>query len=973
MFGSISRAFLQIFVLVLSFAGIGLAGQIIYVDADSPGGDGSSWEVAFRYLQDGLAVTGANGQIRVAQGTYVPDQNSVNPDGSGDRKATFQLISGVSIYGGYAGFGESDPNARDVDRHETILSGDLLGNDFEEAMPAEFGNERTRAENSYHVVAGIGVDETAVMDGFTITAGYADGRNEYRGGGGMYNAVGGATLSNCTFTRNWTDQIGGAVWYEDDGRAEFIHCRFIGNAAGGTGGAIANSSGSRKFVNCLFTGNVGNAEGAGAIYNRDEMALVNCSVIGNSSGLTGGISNYSGSISLDNCILWANSNGQSGNETAQIVASEHSNTTVNFCCIQGWTGDLGGTGNTGADPFLADADGADNVFGTEDDNPRLLPGSNCLEAGDNSAVPATLLSDLDGYPRITDGVVEIGAYEGTVSQAILLSTELLTVPEGGTGTFGVSLATDPQASVEVAVAFRSGDVDVAVVSGSILTFDSGDYSAPQLVTVAAPEDAGYLHGRALIGIESEGLRPVGVTVDEHDNEPTTGIVYVDDDSPGGDGMTWANAYSSLQDALRVAERNPQVWEVRVGQGVYRPNEVAGGVPGDREPSFVLMDGVTIQGGYAGLGAVDPNVRDVELYETILSGDLNGDDEGFANNEENSCRIVYSSNTNETAVLDGFTVTGGNVNGMRHNGVGIDNRGGSPTLLNCTFRGNRARSFGGGMFNINGTPVLVNCTFDNNWAEYGGAIHSHHFTPKFTNCAFTRNFAGTRGGAIDSVVLFNDLIMTNCTFAGNEAGERGGGVFQQDGSEAVFTNCILHDNSAYEGPQVALSNAKASFNYSCVQGGEGDVFLRNTSSVEWGPGNMILDPCFADALGSDYHLKSQAGRWEANEGRWTTDEVTSPCIDAGDSNSVWMAELWPHGKRVNMGAYGGTAEASMSESLRGNKADLNNDGSVDFVDFARLGDSFREEGALRVEDLNRDAVVDFFDILDFAEEWVREEP
>ena len=62
---------------------------------------------------------------------------------------------------------------------------------------------------------------------------------------------------------------------------------------------------------------------------------------------------------------------------------------------------------------------------------------------------------------------------------------------------------------------------------------------------------------------------------------------------------------------------------------------------------------------------------------------------------------------------------------------------------------------------------------------------------------------------------------------------------------------------------------------------------------------------------DYHLKSQAGRWDVNSQSWVQDDVTSPCIDAGDQGSDWTAELRPHGECINMGAYGGTPQASMS--------------------------------------------------------------
>jgi len=89
-------------------------------------------------------------------------------------------------------------------------------------------------------------------------------------------------------------------------------------------------------------------------------------------------------------------------------------------------------------------------------------------------------------------------------------------------------------------------------------------------------------------------------------------------------------------------------------------------------------------------------------------------------------------------------------------------------------------------------------------------------------------------------------------------------------------------------------------------------LRYTEcTLNWGEGNIDTDPCFADASNGDYHLKSQAGRWDPNSESWVQDNVTSPCIDAGDPMSPIGPEPFPNGGRINMGAYGGTAEASKS--------------------------------------------------------------
>ena len=161
--------------ILLAMACASFAGQIIYVDIDANGlNNGSSWENAYTFLQDALADTEAAVkpvEIRVAQGTYTPDRNSISPDGSGNRDARFKLIDNVSIMGGYAGFGETDPNTRDIEAYETILSGDLNGDDINVNDPCDLRDAPNRGDNSSNVVMGSNTDATAVLDGFTITGG----------------------------------------------------------------------------------------------------------------------------------------------------------------------------------------------------------------------------------------------------------------------------------------------------------------------------------------------------------------------------------------------------------------------------------------------------------------------------------------------------------------------------------------------------------------------------------------------------------------------------------------------------------------------------------------------------------------------------------------------------------------------------------------------------------------------------------
>jgi len=169
--------------------------------------------------------------------------------------------------------------------------------------------------------------------------------------------------------------------------------------------------------------------------------------------------------------------------------------------------------------------------------------------------------------------------------------------------------------------------------------------------------------------------------------------------------------------------------------------------------------------------------------------------------------------------------------------------------------------------------------------------------------------------------------------------------------------------------------------------KGTTSVSANSTLTWGAGNINIDPQFANMSSHDFHLKSQAGRWDATAKRWVTDAVRSPCIDAGTSYLVddpkyrysglidWRGELWPHGAKINMGAYGGTAQASMSgDSGKGNVADVDYDGLVGLSDYTRLAQWWRMERALLAEDLDRNGVVDFRDVLLMGQEWTwQEEP
>ena len=148
-------------------------------------------------------------------------------------------------------------------------------------------------------------------------------------------------------------------------------------------------------------------------------------------------------------------------------------------------------------------------------------------------------------------------------------------------------------------------------------------------------------------------------------------------------------------------------------------------------------------------------------------------------------------------------------------------------------------------------------------------------------------------------------LSNLTVVNNNYGIRA-----YVGSEPHISNCIFWNNA-----EADLVDCQA--RYSC--------------NYEVGEGNINADPCFVDSNNSDYHLLSKRGRYWPQHDVWVLDKVTSPCVDGGDPNDAPADEPMPNGGRIDMGAYGGTPYASMSEWPI--TSDINCDGAVDFVDLA----------------------------------------
>jgi streptogramin lyase len=406
---------------------------VVYVDSRATGGgnNGTSWANAFLDLQSGLAAATAGKELWVAQGTYTPTAGT-------DRAATFLLRSAVGVDGGFDGT-ETSRNQRDWTAHRTVLSGDI-------GVPHE------SSDNSYHVVSANGVDATAVLDGFTISGGNADGPPSgacgAACGGGLSLTSSSITLRNLTVTGNRASSSGGGLAnvnsaFSNPG-SNLSDVRVIGNGAArgggiynqsaklwlirstltantGTGAGLYNASGNVSIWNTVLSGNGSPSTDGGAVYSdRGFLAMINSVATRNQAALGGALfiaGDVSSSVDIGMSTIAGNTAMQGGGgvwatgRTVQVISSILSSNTapvapqmnqgvaVMGSDIQGsggsfsWDTNLGSDGGTNidADPLFIDLAAGDV---------RVQAASPVINRGVTSRLPADF-ADLDG-----DGVME---------------------------------------------------------------------------------------------------------------------------------------------------------------------------------------------------------------------------------------------------------------------------------------------------------------------------------------------------------------------------------------------------------------------------------------------------------------------------------------------------------------------------------------------------------------------------------------
>lgn len=351
--------------------GKNIALGFIYVDAAATGtNNGTSWANAYTSLGAALTAAVSGLEVWVAQGTYKPGNA---------RASTFSMRKGVRLYGGFVG-DEVLRIQRSTTR--TILSG-------------EIGSAAT-TDNVYHVVtAGTGSNLTAVLDGFEIRGGRADGTLDSAGAGLLALTGGAVTVVNCTFRDNYAKYNGSAVAGSGTGKVNVYNSEFVNNAVDTTtgftlGGAYFSLPVGQVVANSVFRGN--SAPRGAAIYldtsGSAPATLVNLTIYQNAASSTGGALYSSNNVTvpyaMSNSIAWGNTPNQIVHVGSQVPSTTYSDVQGGFS----------GTGNINADPLFVDAAGG---------NLALQITSPAIDAGNNSVLPADS-ADVDADYDLTEAL-----------------------------------------------------------------------------------------------------------------------------------------------------------------------------------------------------------------------------------------------------------------------------------------------------------------------------------------------------------------------------------------------------------------------------------------------------------------------------------------------------------------------------------------------------------------------------------------
>jgi predicted outer membrane repeat protein len=684
---------------------------ILYV---MPGGSGdcTSWANACE-LQAALLGAVSGDEIWVQAGVYTPTAGT-------DRTATFILKSGVALYGGFAGT-ETEREQRNWETNVTTLSGDI-------------GVAADNSDNSYHVVTGNGV-VAAVLDGFTITGGKADGASLNGYGGGVYNNANSLTLTNITFSGN-NATYGGGI-YNTSSNPVLENVSFSDNNAADDGGGMLNDNSNPALTDVEFTGNTAVDSGGGMRnLNASGPSLNGVVFSGNTANFGGGMSNQGSSPTLTDVSFSANSAVSNGGGMYNYQSSP---TLTNVTFSGNYAAYGGGMYNSSSSPTLTDVTFSDNSavnYGGGMQNSLSSPTLTNITFSDNDAIYGGGIYNSSSNPilgnvRISDNNAadDGGGMLNDNSNPALTDVEFTgnTAVDSGGGMRNLN-ASGPS-------------LNGVVFSGNTANFGGGmsnQGSSPTLTDVSFSVNSAVNNGGGIYNSASSPALTSGTFSGNIANRGG-GMYNASSSNPTLANLIFSSNTANFGGGMYNASSNPALGNVS-----FSSNTVVSGGGMYNSSSSPTLTEVTFSGNYASQNAGG-------MFNTISNPELTD--------------VEFISNT---AVDFG----GGMYNASSSN----------PTLVNVSFSGNYVNQNGGGMYNNLSNPTLTNDTFSGNFAsQSGGGMYNYGSSPTLTNVTFSSNYVGQNGGGMDNFYNSSPTI-TNAILWGNTADQ----IFNHEGSTPIIS-------------------------------------------------------------------------------------------------------------------------------------------------------------------------------------------
>jgi hypothetical protein len=465
---------------------------------------------------------------------------------------------------------------------------------------------------------------------------------------------------------------------------------------------------------------------------------------------------------------------------------------------------------------------------------------------------------------------------------------------------------------------------------------------------------------------------------------------------------------------------------------------------DEDSNSVLL-GLSVKG-FMGDGIAISNARPV-IRKCRIYGNENGISANYTPSENvetliEDCTVSHNAGYGISYAgnvkIDNCIIENNEGSGIR--AAGGCGATGDLVLEKCQI--SRNKYIGLDLRSIYGSVCLCDCSIIGNKGNNGGGICSCCYLT-IENSVIAGNYSSYDGGAI---VFYEPLVLKNCTIFGNFT-ERDYVLSCNGYTEADIENSIIYGN--YPDSSIRFrGNYDNYVNYSNLEGGMNSIQLDSGAVLNWGLGNTDVAPCFAspgywDANGTpddkgddfwvdgDYHLKSEAGRWDPNlydrtdmnfdgianlldfalladswqkqepnltgdlnsdnsvdetdldifvdsyltpglPGGWVQDAATSRCIDAGNpGRGIGDERRGEDNLRINMGAYGGTAYAGKTLANWSLLADLTNDGTVNFEDYVHFACDWLKTVEEQPGDLERNSTINSGDLTLFVDDWLLE--